>query len=106
METKRNLSIDLLRILCMILVIVRHSLNHGGLIKESLIPGTPNYFICNILFAFCLVAVNCFVLITGYFQCTSTFKLKKLISTWSAAIIYSVTIYITLVMTGTIGFSV
>lgn len=105
METKRNCSIDLLRMISMIMVVCNHTLSWGGLIEGSLVPGTSNYFICNILYALCLVAVNCFVLITGFFQCTSTFKLKRLISTWGMAIFYSVVIHLILTIIGVLPFS-
>lgn len=96
---------DLLRIICMMMVVCIHTLGWVGLIENTLAPGTPNYFICNILFAFCLVAVNCFVMITGYFQCTSTFKLKKCVSTWGTALFYSIVIYFILILTGNLDFS-
>ena len=44
-----------------------------------------------------LQAVNCFVLISGYFLCTSQFRLGKLASTWIQAAFYSVGIYMLLV---------
>lgn len=47
------------------------------------------YIIC-----FLLPAVNCFVLISGYFLCTAEFKLKKLVSLWIQTIFYTVGIYL------------
>ena len=105
-KNSRSISIDLLRIISMIMVVSLHSMNHGGLIEKSLIPGTPNYFLCNILYALCHVAVNCFVMITGYFQCTSTFKLKKLIGVWGSAVFYSGVMYLILCAASLASFSV
>lgn len=105
MEKRRNLNLDLLRILCMLMVVCIHSLGWGGLIENRLIPGTANYFLCNTLFAFCLLAVNCFVMISGYYLCTSAFKLKKLVQVWGCAFFYSVSIYFVLIMTGLERFS-
>lgn len=40
--------------------------------------------------AACFVAVNCFVIISGYYLCTEEFKLRKLASIWLQAFVYSV----------------
>ena len=47
----RNTNLDLLRILSMMMVVCLHTLNHGGLIGEALIPGTVNWYLGNIIFA-------------------------------------------------------
>lgn len=98
-RAKRNLNLDLLRIVCMLMVVCLHACNHGGLL-DSVQPGTANYFVSNIIFAFCLLAVNCFVMLSGYFLCTSSFKLKKLVQVWGTAIFYSLAIYFVLVLAG------
>lgn len=98
MPNNRNCNLDLLRILCMFMVVILHTLNWGGLVEGSLIPGHYNWYSGNILFTLSLQAVNCFVLISGYFLCTSKFKLKKLINIWTQAIFYSAVVAI-LVMT-------
>ncbi|MGM9594490.1 MAG: acyltransferase [Candidatus Onthomonas sp.] len=92
MEQKRNINFDLLRIICMLMVVCLHSLNHGGLVEQSLIPGSANFYLGNTLFSLCLLAVNCFVMLSGYFLCTANFKLKKLVSIWGQALFYSVSI--------------
>jgi len=105
MSVKRNTNLDLLRILSMLMVVILHTMGHGGLIQNTLIPGTFNYYICNIVYAFSLVAVNCFVMISGYFLCTSGFKLKKLVQVWGLALFFSVTVYLVLVGIGSCTFS-
>jgi surface polysaccharide O-acyltransferase-like enzyme len=77
----------------MMMVVCLHTLNHGGLIGEALIPGTVNWYLGNIIFAASNVAVNCFVLLSGYFQCTSQFKLKRIVGIWVQAACYSVALY-------------
>ena len=61
MKKERNMSLDLLRIICMLMVVWIHSFSHGGLFK-ALIPGSANWYGANVLNAFGIVAVNCFVL--------------------------------------------
>lgn len=93
MLKKRDNGLDLLRILCMLLVTFSHVFTHGGIINEHLSPGTASWFLGNLLYPFTLVAVNCFVLLSGYFQCTSRFKLKRVVSVWVQALFWSVVLY-------------
>lgn len=95
---KRDINLDILRILCMFFVVTIHCLGRGELVEGTAIRfGTINYHITQILNALLLVAVNCFVLISGYFLCTSRFKLNRLISVLGQAVFYSVFIYIFIV---------
>lgn len=97
MEKERNRNLDLLRIVSMLMVVFQHAFGWGGLLNDvTPAYGTANWYICQIGEAFCLVAVNCFVLISGYFLCTSQFKLKKWFSIWGQALFYSVGIYLIL----------
>lgn len=79
----------------MLLVVLSHVFTHGGLVNDQLVPGTPNWFLGNLLYPLSLVAVNCFVLLSGYFQCTSRFKLKRVASVWVQSLFYSVVLYVT-----------
>lgn len=93
--TKRETNLDLLRIVCMMMVVGLHFFNisHGGLIDGALETGSANWNIANLVYALCFVSVNCFVLISGYFQCTLKFRLEKLLSIWGQAFCYSIGIY-------------
>lgn len=105
MKQERDYGLDLLRILCMLMVVCNHTLSWGGLIENELVPGTANFYLGNAMFALCLPAVNCFVMISGYFLCTADFKLKKLISIWGQAIFYSVSIACIVMLLGSQAFS-
>ena len=96
MRKERNMSLDLLRIISMLMVVWIHSFSHGGLF-EALTPGSVNWYGANVLNAFGMVAVNCFVLLSGYFQCTSRFRLKRVASVWAQALFYSVGLYLLVV---------
>lgn len=91
---QRDNGLDLLRILCMLMVVSLHYYGHGSLIGGQLADGSPNWFLGNLLYPFSLVAVNCFVLLSGYFQCGSRFKLKRVVSTWVQVAVYSVGLYV------------
>lgn len=97
---KRDANLDLLRIISMMMVVCLHTVGWGGLVDGALIPGTANWYLGNAMQALSLQAVNCFVLISGYFLCTSQFRLGKLVSIWLQAAFYSTGVYIMLVLTG------
>ena len=95
MEIKqRNSNIELLRIICMLFVIGGHIIMRykGGEI------GTNEYFIGNILRSFFMVAVNCFVLISGYFGIKLNYK--KLIKMAVQVFFYTILIYLITVALG------
>lgn len=91
---KRDSGLDFLRILSMIMVTTLHFFNHGGLINSALTPGHYNWYLANIVFSLCYVCVNCFVMLSGYFQCTSKCKLRRIASIWVQAMAYSLGLYI------------
>lgn len=91
---KRESGLDLLRIISMLMVTSIHFLGHGGVIYSGLDAGHYNWYLGNIVNALCLVCVNCFVMLSGYFHCTSQFKLRRIVSIWVQVMIYSVGLYI------------
>lgn len=105
MKQERDYGLDLLRIISMLMVVCLHTFNHGSLVEGTLVPGTANFYLGNAMFALCLPAVNCFVMISGYFLCTADFKLKKLISIWGQALFYSVSITCVVMLLGLQAFS-
>lgn len=66
---KRKSNIELLRIVLILMIIVLHYFNGnmGGVLKH-VEEGTINYYLAHLLESLCIVAVNAFVLITGYFS--------------------------------------
>lgn len=94
MNNKRNTNLDLLRIISMMMVVLGHFFTHGGVINGALVPWTDNWLLGNVIYTGCLVAVDCFVLLSGYFQCTSKFKLKRLVSVWVQVAFWSVMLYV------------
>ena len=76
MKLERNYSLDLLKIVSVIFVIVLHYNNGtmGGLLSNTQ-PGTLNFFIAHFTEILTIIACNLFVLISGYFLCKSN-KIK------------------------------
>lgn len=88
---KRMANLELLRCVAMLMVVVLHYLGKGRLLPEltgeSLgVQGVVAW----LLEAFCAVAVNVYMFISGYFLCTSSFKLSRLLKLWLQVWLYSV----------------
>lgn len=72
MERKtRYANFELLRIVLMLLIIVGHITMYSGKLDELI---TVDYYLTNFLRSFAMVAVNSFVLITGYFGTSRNWK--------------------------------
>lgn len=72
---ERQSNIELLRCFLMLLVVIEHFIFHGILRSEDPINfGDPNFLSSNLLASFCIGAVNCFVLISGYFGIKFTLR--------------------------------
>ena len=74
------------------MVVMLHVFGNGQVLGNTT-TGSANWLLGNILNSFCIVAVNCFALISGYFLCTSRFKLKKLGAIWTMCAVWSVILY-------------
>lgn len=90
MENNKRLSnFELLRIICMLMIVTLHTLGNGGALTNTNI-NSFNFFLQNVLESISIVAVNCYVLISGYFGVNSEYKLKKIISLYIQVIFYSI----------------
>lgn len=82
MENKRNYSIDLLRIFSMSLVSCIHFLCYNGLWDNLDMPAYNRLF-CDILVTLTYCFVNLFVMMSGYLLCEKSFKLSRIVNTWT-----------------------
>lgn len=86
----RMANFELLRVISMIMVIVLHYLSKGGILDlqaNSMGEGNALFWL---LEAFCLVAVNAYVLISGYFMVQAEYSIPKIIGIWCQVFFYSV----------------
>ncbi len=84
---KREIGIEVLRLLSMLLIVCQHFMNHGGFIKNA---GGETVFLnlLNVLFS---PTVNVFILISGYFSWrSSSFKKGKLLALYLQVAFYSI----------------
>lgn len=102
---ERNIGLELLRIVSMLMIILLHSIDHSGLL-EILVSGSTLYWYEQFIYALVQVCVNCFVLISGYFLVTSSFRLEKLAMLWLEVVFYSFIIKVVLMALGEIPLSI
>ncbi len=93
MKKQRESNFELLRIICMFMVVLNHCISFSGLNLEV---GTINWYITHAVYAIVYVAVNIFVLISGYFMCTGKLTIKKVATIWLTSTFYTVSIYLLL----------
>lgn len=88
-KNKRNASIELLRNLAMLFIVMLHLLGKTGAI-DQLTAGTSVWAGAWILSAVCRMGNNIFIIISGYFYKENKFKLHKLLNMWLSVWVYSV----------------
>ena len=88
-KVARESNFELLRIVCMVMIIFLHTLGHGWALK-SLDVASSNYFIANFIKSMSIVAVNCYVLIAGFFGANSEFRIKKVVRLYLQVMFYSI----------------
>ena len=101
---KRNIGLDILKIIAMIMIVFLHVLAKGRFISD--IYNIELYRIAYIFEILFIIAVNCYVLITGYFQIDAKFKIKKVINIWTKVVFYSITIYFFILLFGQKEFNI
>lgn len=78
MQSIRRGNIELLRVIAMLMVTMLHAMGHGRVL-EQYEYASFGYILFWSFEALCNVAVNVFVLITGYFMVTSKFKPSRIV---------------------------
>ena len=90
-KTARNSNFELMRIVSILLIILCHIINFGRLYNDSVNPTLRIVF--EVLMFMTIVHVNSFVVLSGYFQSKSRFKLSKLIKMIIQVIFYITVIF-------------
>ena len=89
---ERKSNIDLLKIILAYMVIILH-FNNENMGKAFLYTSGYNLFFLKYMESLSIIAVNCFILITGYLSVnTNNFKLKKIVNLYLPKIYYLVLI--------------
>lgn len=91
----RESSFELLRIICMLFIIWGHLVNKYS-VQEPILG--LNYLECHVIKSFTIVAVNVFVLISGYFSIS--FKLLRILKLGQLTWFYSVALLLLTIISG------
>lgn len=98
---RRNSNLELYRIIVMILIIMHHYVVNSGLLEVIKDSEFSYASAAMLLFgAWGKTGINCFVLITGYFMCTSHITGHKLLKLYLQILIYALIIFIIFYLTG------
>lgn len=103
MEAKRQANFELLRIVAMGMIIVLHYMGKGNIIISYGKNASLINHIAWLIEAFCIVSVNCYVLISGYFLVESGWKLKRIPILILQVLFYSVLIPVAMLCLGMIS---
>lgn len=94
MEKNRRSNFELLRIILILMVIVLHYFNGvmGGLLN-NVEKWSLNFYISHFIESLCIIAVNVFIIITGYFSYKKTgIKISKPLNLYVLSIFYGIII--------------
>lgn len=94
---RRQPNFEILRTLCMLMIVFSHFYGHGIIHCLSGRPvyavgtasGIANYILTTYLSVLCSVCVNEYVLISGYFLVNKTFKLERIVKLWMQTFFYA-----------------
>lgn len=85
---KRMANIECLRVLAMMMVVMLHYLSKGEFLAPLTGELAVNNYIAWFMEAFSIVAVNVYVLISGYFMVDTEFKIGKLVRLYLQVLFY------------------
>ena len=95
---ERSSNLELYRVICMLLIVAHHCVVNSGLVSSDG-PMAENPTSVNTLILWAIgmwgkTGINCFLLITGYFMCTSSITLRKFIKLMLWIYIYKIAIFV------------
>jgi len=90
-RAERNYGIDGLRIVAMFMIVLLHTLGHGGILGR-VVPMSAQWLVAWFLEIFAYGAVNCYALISGYVGYQVPFRLSRLFRLWGQVAFYTITI--------------
>lgn len=103
-KKQRSSNLELYRVICMLMIVAHHYVVNSGLtsVGGPLVgyPDAPNSIFLRLFGAWGKTGINCFLMITGYFMCTSQITLKKYIKLILQVYFYNIIIYLIFLFTG------
>ncbi len=103
-QRQRSSNLELYRIVCMLMIVAHHYVMNSGLtsvggpLQQDLTSG--NSLFLTLFGAWGKTGINCFLMITGYFMCTSQITLRKFLKLMGQIYLYRWLIFIIFLITG------
>ncbi len=100
MLKSKNMNIEIMRIISMLMILILHFLYHGNVLQSLNLEFSIRNFIIFSMETISIIAVNIYVLISGYFLSEQKFKFSKIVKVFIQTYLYSTTICIFIALTG------
>jgi len=104
-EKKRQANFELLRIIAMMMVIVLHYIVKGKMSVKLSVDGSITNHLWWLIQGFCNVAVNVYILISGYFLVNAQWKISKLVKLVCQVLFYSIVVGLVMYGVGRLALS-
>lgn len=92
MSKKRNATVELLRIVSMLMIITLHAAGKSNMLGNYFGSGKAVYIVSWVLEAFAIFGLNMYILIAGYFMVDGNFKTGRFLSIILTILFYSTVI--------------
>lgn len=102
-KAPRSSNLELFRIICMLMIVAHHYVLSGFLDDNGPLvssPSTQNSLFLWLFGAWGKTGINCFMMITGYFMCTSKITLRKFIKLLAQVYFFRFILFFIFVITG------
>lgn len=103
-KAPRSSNLELYRIICMLMIVAHHYVVNSGLRAEGspmiADPASVKSIFLVLFGAWGKTGINCFLMITGYFMCTSKITLRKFIKLMGQIYLYKLCLYPILLIAG------
>ena len=107
---KREPNFEVMRTVAMFFIVVYHCLTHGVGDGYGFCVSNPitlsNLMFSDFLLVFSSIAVNLYVMVSGYFLVDLNFKMSRMVRTWTYACFYSIAITLLFMSMQLVPFSI
>ena len=100
---KRQANFEILRVIAIVMVLILHYLSQTGSLLEIGYAPTARQITGQFIESFCVVAVNVWILISGYFLSKSAFKLTRILQLLAEVYFYTLLVTIVMQMVDTVN---
>lgn len=88
----KNVRIELLRVVAMLMILMLHYFNQGKVLSLTS-SGTVGYYLVWTIEGICFVAVNIYMFVSGYFLSVKNFSWRRVVSFYATILFYSLVLF-------------